>query len=276
MFLFQRSVGAVAVLMPLVTLVLAAAPASRGAPPGAAPAGAKPPAAKPMPIVTITRADGTTTRGQLVSADAESVVVRASATAEPLAVPWATIKRVSNGLTQAQAAAQWKEVHKDQLCDTCHGDRVSPCTSCHGRDVDPSKQVPCDGCGGAGVTSICPEKRCLGEGAIDCPKPCLKLTQGTWRMRPDGKRWREFPSAMGTYSVSEGHLGEIIDVRRGGSQGACTTCGGTTKVDCTTCSGMGAIVCEKCHFAGTTGPPCPKCKAGNVACTTCKGTGLKA
>jgi DnaJ-class molecular chaperone len=191
-----------------------------------------------------------------------------------VAITWTSIKRVSNGLTQPQAVAAWKELHKNELCDTCHGDRVMRCPSCHGTGVDQTKLMPCDECEGTGMESVCPSPRCNGTGKVDCPKPCLKLTQGTWTLR-EGKRWRDFRTARGTASFSEHHVGELIDAREGKSLGKCPTCDGTTKVVCPTCDGLGVIVCAKCDFAGVVGPPCPQCKEGLVACTACKGAGLK-
>lgn len=261
MKLFRIHVTSVAVVAVLFVLAGAAAP---------------PPATQRLPIVIITKIDGTTARGQLVSADPDHVVVRANDKSDPQPpIPWSAIKRMSNGLTQAAAFAAWKEQHKDELCDTCHGDRVTKCSSCFGGGVDQAKLVACDACEGTGITSVCNAPKCNGTGKIDCPKPCLKLTQGTWRMR-DGKRWRDISvPGRGTGSVSEGHLGELIDMKTGGLLGPCPNCGGTTKVDCPTCDGLGVMVCPKCDFAGATGPPCPKCAAGNVACTTCAGKGLR-
>ena len=265
-------------LMSLVGILCtgAATPTPRPAKPAppAAAAGATP-ATQRLPMVIVTQADGTTARGQLVSADVDNVIVRANDKAEPLTIPWTSIKRVSNGLTQPQAVAAWKELHKNELCDTCHGDRVMRCPACRGSGVDQTKLTPCDQCEGTGIESVCTAARCEGSGKVDCPKPCLKLTQGTWKLR-DGKRWRDFPIAHGTFSISEGHLGELVDLKNGASLGKCPTCGGTTKVDCPTCDGLGVIACAKCDGEGSIGPACPQCKEGVVACTTCKGTGLKA
>jgi hypothetical protein len=244
------------------------------APPAKPAAGAAGSATQRLPMVIVTQVDGTTARGQLVSADPDNLTLRANDKAEPMAIAWTSIKHVSNGLTQPQAAAAWKAAHQNELCDTCHGDRVMQCPACHGSGVDQSKLTPCDACEGTGIESVCPSPRCNGTGKVDCPKPCLKLTQGTWRVR-EGKRWRDFPIAHGTYSISEGHLGELVDLKNGGSLGKCPTCGGTTKVDCPTCDGLGVIVCAKCEGEGTVGPACPQCREGFVACTTCKGTGLQ-
>jgi hypothetical protein len=278
MSLFPRVIslmGLTAVLCAVVAAAAAAAAMAAPAPPApGGQAGAKAQAPPRLPLVIITNLDGTTARGQLLSADPDNVVIRANDRAEPVSIPWTSIQRVSNGLTQAQAWAAWKEQHKDELCDACRGDRVVKCPACFGSGVDQAKLTPCAQCEGSGIESVCAAPRCNGTGKVDCPKPCLKLTQGTWRVR-DGKRWRDFPTAKGVFSISEGHLGELVDLKNGGSQGKCPTCDGTTKVDCPQCAGMGVIACATCEFAGATGPACPQCKAGNVACATCKGSGLR-
>jgi hypothetical protein len=43
---------------------------------------------------------------------------------EPVNIAWTSIKRISNGLTQPQAVAAWKPLHKNELCETCYGDRL--------------------------------------------------------------------------------------------------------------------------------------------------------
>src|SRR5829696_7072525 len=56
-----------------------------------------------------------------------------------------------------------------------------------------------------------------------------RLTRGTWRLRDDVKRWRDIPTARGVYSVSEGHLGELVNLKAGGAPRKCPTCAGRTK-----------------------------------------------
>ncbi|HYO08481.1 MAG TPA: hypothetical protein VER17_05875 [Tepidisphaeraceae bacterium] len=243
----------------LATLLLAAAPAAD-------------PAAPRAPVITVTKADGTTARGMLVSADPAAVTLRASAKAEPVAVPWDQIKRVSNGLTRPQVLAKWKADHPNDLCADCKGAGAAACATCRGSGHDQSRLSACDRCGGAGVTAYC--TRCE-EGTIDCPRTCLKLTQGRWYMK-EGKRWRDFRGRGGTMSISEHHVGELIEMENGNPvpRGACPTCAGTTRVACATCDGAGLIACDKCHFAGTVGPPCPTCREGQAACATCKGDGI--
>ena len=272
MVLFPR----VICLMPLLAAALVAGVVyAAPVPPRERPQPAQAQQQPRVPTVIVTKADGSTARGQIVSADGDNLVVRASEKTDPVTIPWASVKRVSNGLTQAQAWATWKEQNAGLLCDTCRGDRVTRCPSCHGTALDQSKPAPCDQCEGVGIADLCPAPKCNGAGKIDCPKPCLKLTQGTWRKRDDGKRWRDIRFAGGVHSYSEGHVGELVDMKTGTSLGKCPTCEGTTKIDCTTCDGLGVILCEKCQGVGATGPACPQCKAGIVACATCNGSGSK-
>ena len=237
------------------------------------PAAQKPAAPKPNPIVTIKKIDGTTVRGQLVSPEPDLVVIKPpGAAAENVTVRWKEIKSISNGLTQEQSAAQWKELHKDELCPDCHGDRGVPCKDCHGTGFDQTKLETCKDCGGAGAF-YCTNKKC-DEGQVDCPMPCMKLSVGRWTKNKDGLRIRTFP---GGAWVSEHHLGELFDTKGGAmnSLGKCTTCGGTTKVDCSDCGGLAYKICQTCYFEGKIGPACPTCENGRTPCTTCNSTGLK-
>src|SRR5688572_6294643 len=121
-----------------------------------------PAAAKPNPIVTIMMLDKTTVRGQLVSVEPDQLVVKKpGAAGETVTVRWSQIAKVSNGLTQEQAAAQWKALHKDELCADCHGDRGVRCNDCHGSGFDQAKLVDCKDCGGGGLL-FCPNKKCDG------------------------------------------------------------------------------------------------------------------
>src|SRR4051812_36310054 len=102
------------VVLALVAILGAAAPKEKPA---------KPPASKPAPIVLVTRLDGTTERGQIDSIDPDHVVIkpalkRGQTTPDaPVTIEWKVIKVVSSGLTQAKALEQWKQEHKDNLCD---------------------------------------------------------------------------------------------------------------------------------------------------------------
>ncbi|MGB7156907.1 MAG: hypothetical protein WBD40_02505 [Tepidisphaeraceae bacterium] len=230
------------------------------------------PAKKPASIVTIKKQDGTTVRGQLVSAEPGQLVVKApGAAGETVNVRWSQIARVSNGLTQEQAAEQFRTLHKDELCADCHGEQGLRCKDCHGTAFDQSKLVDCTDCGGAGMF-FCPNKKC-DDGQIDCPAPCIKLSEGRWTVK-DGKRIR----TMGRGGwVSDGHLGELFDTKGGAltSLGKCPACQGTTKVDCPDCDGMAYKICGTCYFEGKVGPPCPTCEGGKTPCPTCSSTGLK-
>ena len=237
---------------------------------------AQSPATKPArtPIVTVKLSDGSVVRGQLVSADPDKIVVKPTGAKDPREIAWPDVASVSNGLTRDKALVDWKELHKDELCDTCKGDRVADCATCKGSGFDQAHLTACAKCGARG-NFPCTNKKC-DKGKVDCPKPCLKLTQGQWKAR-DGKKWRDFKGKGGTHSWSDGHLGELIEMKDGvpTNLGKCPTCGGTTKVDCDACAGKGAIDCADCRGTGNHGPPCPDCKAGDVACAACAGTGLK-
>jgi hypothetical protein len=261
---FRKLIACAAVVaVALVGSVLTAQPSAKPAP------------QKPKPIVTITKLDKTTVRGQLSSAEPDQLVVKTpGAAGETVTVRWSQIAKVSNGLTQDEAAEQWKaQFTKEQLCPDCGGDRGIACTDCRGTGHDQAKLVDCNDCGGGGVL-FCPNKRC-DEGKVDCPMPCLKLTEGRWT-GPPGSRKRTFP---GGAWVSEGHLGEVWTVKGGQptSTGKCTNCEGTTKVDCKDCAGMIYKICPTCHFEGKTGPACPAsmCERGRTPCSTCGATGLK-
>ncbi len=237
------------------------------------------PAAKPKPIVTVTKLDKTTVRGQLTSAEPDQLVLKTIGPAgEPVTLRWSQIAKVSNGLTQDDATAQWKaQFTKEQLCPDCDGDRGVACTDCHGTGHDQAKLTDCKDCDGGGLL-FCANQTC-DDGKIDCPMPCLKLSEGRWVKKADGKRWRTFSARGGTVFWSEGHLGELIETENGmpTNRGPCPTCSGSTKVDCKDCVGMGYKVCPTCHFEGKTGPPCTatECELGKTPCATCAATGLK-
>jgi hypothetical protein len=256
-------------LIGAAVMALAAAPQRERQP--AQPQGPK------QPVVTVICKDGKTVRGTLESADPNEVVIKTVPKGEQEKLAWSDITRVSNGLTREKAIEQFKKEHPDDLCKVCGGDGIAPCATCHGTGFDQSKLVKCDQCGGSGVISECTNKKCV-DGKVDCPRPCLKLSQGVWKMK-DGKRWRDFRGRDGGgLSISENHLGELVEMENGKpvNRGKCPTCGGTTKVDCETCGGMSLITCSKCSFEGKVGPPCPDCKGGEVQCKACGGTGIAA
>lgn len=233
-----------------------------------------------VPMVTVVKTDGTSVRGQLVSADPDKVVVKPaaklgvkSATApSDVELTWKDIKTVSNGLTYAKALAAWKQEHLADLCEQCHGERTMLCPTCKGTMHDPASGKDCKTCKGELLVD-CKAPKCK-EGKTPCPAPCIKLTEGRWYMK-DGKKWRDFHFAGGlNASVSEGHAGQVFDAN-GQLAGECPTCGGKTVIDCPTCKGIGKVPCPTCS-ARKDAPPCPdKCDHGRVTCDKCKGTGLK-
>jgi hypothetical protein len=271
----RRSFRACALLSALLTIALGASIAL------AAPE-------KPPPnLITVVRTDGPPVRGTLVSSDPDNVVVQPVAkpgqkdkdaqTPEQVTIPWKDIKTVSNGLTRAKALEAWKAQHRDQLCEACRGDRTVLCPTCKGTLHDPAALKDCKTCGGELLVE-CKAPKC-DHGTIPCPRTCLKLTEGQWYKKPDGHRWRKFPSRNGYYEWSEGHVGELIvtDPKTGEvrSEGRCPTCGGKTTIDCPTCHGLAKVPCATCA-ARKDAPPCPdKCDHGRVPCTQCSGTGLK-
>jgi hypothetical protein len=237
-------------------------------------------AGKPA-MVVVTKADGSVVRGQFVSADVDEVKVaplgkKPGETLEPVAVPWKDVARVSNGVTYKKALAQWKVEHREQLCADCHGDRVTPCETCKGLGKDPGGLAKdCATCKGE-LLIDCKNPKCEA-GKMPCPATCLKLTQGKWVKKQDGRLWRDFRTPKGEFSFSEGHVGELIVQRDGNveSKGKCPTCGGTTTVDCNQCEGRGKIVCPTCA-ANTSAAKCATCDGGKTQpCKTCEGTGLK-
>lgn len=227
--------------------------------------------------VTVKKADGTTVAGELISADHDGVIVQP--TGKPgVQVVWKDVASVSNGLTRAQAVAQWKAKRKDRLCTTCQGDRGVKHEACGGTGVDPAAKQPCAACKGTGSAGKCTNPKDK-DGKIDCPGPCLKLTVGTWTKRPDGTRWREFKfRGGGGGTISEGHVGEVWVFKAGAppeNKGKCTVCDGKAVVDCGTCGGKGQLACKPCRGVGVTGPACKDCKDGQTKCADCKGSGLR-
>jgi hypothetical protein len=234
----------------------------------------KAPAAAPPPRVNVVKSDGKLIYGVLADADHDGVTLKLLTSPEPVTIPWAQIRSVSNGLTREKAVEGWKTAHADKLCQKCHGDRVIPCPDCKGTGIDPKQQKECAKCHGTGSAGPCPTPGCI-DGKINCPKPCLKLSQGVWKDK-DGLKIREFRGKAGTFWWSEHHLGELIVMENGNpaNKGPCPTCGGTGKIDDPVCKGKGHKDCADCHGVGVIGPACPTCDHGQVKCDECKGTGL--
>jgi hypothetical protein len=231
--------------------------------------------------VTLTKVDGSTIRGEVVSTTPEEVVFKPARKAgeqadpENVTIPWTEIKRLSNGLTQQKALETWKQEHRDQLCETCRGDRKVLCATCKGTAHDPASAKDCKTCKGELLVD-CKAPKCK-EGTIPCPSTCLKLTEGNWTRRPDGMRWRVFRNSRGSQEYNEQNVGELIVVENGQwtNKGKCPTCGGKTTLDCPTCRGLGKAPCATC-IARSDAPACTGgCDHGRVACETCKATGLK-
>lgn len=241
-------------------------------------AAAAPPAGK-VERVTVVKVDKKSVSGELVTADADGVILQPAGKADAVLIGWKEIATVSNGLTRAQAVAKWKVKFADKLCPTCQGERTVKHDACNGTGVDPATKQPCAACKGTGTAGKCTNpKDKEKKGKVDCPGPCLKLSVGTWKKHDDGKLWREFKFANGHgYSVSQGHVGEVWTFTKTGepeSKESCKVCGGTATVDCPTCDGKGDLACKTCRRTGVTGPACKDCALGQIKCATCKGSGL--
>jgi hypothetical protein len=230
--------------------------------------------------VTITKNDATTVIGSFVSADVDQVTLKPppkpgkKEESEPVSVPWSEIKRISNGMMQAKFLTEWKAEHRDQLCETCRGDRTILCPTCKGTMHDPASAKDCKTCGGELLVD-CKGPTC-DKGIIPCPNTCLKLTEGKWVKHDDGKLWRKLPNG---WSFSDAHVGDLIftdpKTKQSEDKGKCPTCGGKTTIDCPICHGLAKVPCATC-LARKDAAECPDhCDKGRVKCTTCEGTGLK-
>jgi hypothetical protein len=188
-------------------------------------------------------------------------------------IEWKEIKNVSNGLTKAKAIAAWKEAHIAELCETCHGERAVLCPTCKGTMHDPAAGKDCKTCKGELLVN-CKGPKCK-DGKTPCPRTCLKLAEGKWVKKEDGKTWRSISTGVGTWQYSSGHAGELIDMKTGQSLGKCPTCGGKQIVECATCVGLGKVPCATCT-ARKDAAACPdQCELGKIPCDACKGKGLR-
>lgn len=235
----------------------------------------------PPPYLVITKLDGSQVKGHLVASDPGSVTVRPPAPPgkpqnEPVAVKWAEIKTVSNGLTRQKVLGQWRVEHAGELCDTCKGEGMVVCATCKGTLHDPAKlDKNCPTCKGELLVD-CKAPRC-DKGKVPCPKPCLKLTDAGWFDR-GGEKWRRFPEKGGFYEVSEHHVGQLVVTDKDGRKSTvpCPTCGGTAQIDCPVCHGTAKMPCPVCKKNDAAGA-CPDCGGkGLQACKTCAGTGMRA
>ena len=111
----------------------------------------------------------------------------------------------------------------------------------------------CFACKGEGTVK-CLVPGCV-DGQVDCPGPCLKLSQGVWRhMEVAGHDpndlWITFTAANGgTMSWNQNHVGDVIEIQNGSpvNVGKCKICGGTGKVKCEVCKGTGQVACPVCN-----------------------------
>jgi hypothetical protein len=255
--------------------VLAQMRAGRGSPPRESAAN------RPPPLVTLTKTDGSTLRGEVVSSTPENVVFKPArkpneqTDPEQVTLAWSEIKKLSNGLTQQKALETWKNEHREQLCESCRGNRALWCEVCKGTTHSPQSAAECKTCKGE-LLIDCKTPKC-DQGTMPCPSPCLKLTDGSWKTKPDGSKVRTFRGSGGLQEFTEQNVGELIVVSNGNveNKGKCPTCGGRTKVDCPTCLGYGKNPCATC-LARKEAPACTNaCDHGRSPCQTCKGTGLK-
>ena len=268
-------ITASALLLALATVVTAVAAAQSDPASESGATAAKP---KTPPRVFVKKADGSSVRGELVEADGIRLSVRPAegkSLGEPVEIKWADVKTVSNGLTREKAQQAWKAEHKDELCETCKGERVARCDTCKGTRHDPAASADCKTCKGKMLVE-CTEKKC-DDGKAPCPGPCLKLSEGTWS-KPDaeGKRWRSFRAKDGVHKISDAHVGEVVKVEKGEFKSGtpCEVCGKTGSVSCPTCAGHGDVACPTCK-ADKAAADCAACEDGGKACPTCAGTGLK-
>ena len=234
--------------------------------------------AKPTRIV-LTLNDGKTVSGELVEATPAGVTLKPNPKAEPLMTPWSSIKRAGGGLSREAIVDEWRKPKPALLCETCTGAGATTCPTCEGTTIDPAQEQACAKCEGTGSTGKCKTPNCI-DGRILCPDKCLKAESFTGAKDADGKRWRTFRGkGGGSMRVSDGHVGQRVVVVDGVPQliqEPCPTCGGTTRVKDSVCKGTGKTTCADCKGHGVTGPDCAACPDGNVKCTTCEGTGLKA
>jgi hypothetical protein len=223
-------------------------------------------AAAPPPVVAIKKVDGSTVRGRLIASDGLHLSIEPAVDkntfGDAVDIAWKDVKTVSNGLTQKKANDAWKAAHKDELCDVCHGERVTVCEVCKGTGHDPESSKDCKTCKGAQQVA-CNQPKC-DHGKIPCPNDCTKKAPGEKK--------------IGRYTVNwtGSHLGNIIKIDKNGNvtMEVCPTCGGTAKVTCPTCHGTSFTPCPTCK-ADKKAADCASCEDGYNACSSCAGTGLK-
>ncbi|HVT90101.1 MAG TPA: hypothetical protein VHD56_14705 [Tepidisphaeraceae bacterium] len=244
---------------------------------------AAPEPSKPAPIITIIRLDGTSVRGTVTSMGPIIIAFQpapkpnqpAGTKLDPINLPWASVRSISNGMTHAKFMQQFKLEHAGQLCETCKGEGSSFCSTCKGTGHDPTKLTDCKVCHGELLVD-CKGPKC-DHGQIPCPSPCLKFSEGEWIKRDD-LRVRIWRFGNSYAWISEHHLGNMVTFDSKthviNDAGKCPLCGGTTHIDCPVCHGSGKSPCPTCA-ARTNVPACNDCDHGLVACKTCSGSGLK-
>jgi hypothetical protein len=214
----------------------------------------------------IKKTDGSSVRGRLVASDGVHLTIEPavdkSTFGDATQVPWKDVKTVSNGLTQKKAADAWKAAHKDELCDVCHGERVTVCEICKGTGHDPESSKDCKTCKGAQQVA-CNQPKC-DHGKVPCPNDCIKKAPGEKRIGRSTLTW------------SSAHLGDVIKIDKSGNPTLepCPVCNRTAKVTCPTCHGTSFIPCPTCK-ADKKAADCASCGDGTTACSACAGAGLK-
>ena len=220
--------------------------------------------------------------GLLVGRDMHRVVVRTTALGQlrDVAIPWKDIREY-DGAPVDEAFARFRRENQARLCPACKGGTVvAKCNWCAGTGWTSGEWKPCRTCRGKGHIP-CKSPGCK-DGHLECPGPCLKLSQGTWIKNYDRKRWRKFPYGDGRYmAFSEDDVGKLVKRVNGvpGLAGPCATCGGTGKVSCGLCNATGKDTCPACNGlkkqpSRRNAKKCPDCKGGVVRCGKCAGTGL--
>jgi hypothetical protein len=119
-----------------------------------------------------------------------------------------------------------------------------------------SETKACFNCSGTGKTK-CVAPGCKA-GKVECPGPCIKLTQGVWEHKhvdghPDSDIWLTFNGADGSWKmVNQNHAGQVMELRNGRYElgGKCKTCGGAAKIKCPICQGTSQTTCSICDGHG--------------------------
>jgi len=232
--------------------------------------------------ITITKTDGTQMKVELLSYDVDHLQVRNPGERGdfvPIDVSWNDVKTVSDPkITYEKVLTQWKALHRNELCPTCHGNRVVLCDVCRGTYHDPSVlPMDCPTCGGALLVQ-CKGPKCMA-GKIPCTNVnCMKLTDGQWVERDNDKAKSLKWNGGVTWVNAKKYLGHdvVIDQRTGtiSDRGVCGVCGGATVLECPVCDGLGLTPCQACS-ARKVALCYSDCDKGKTICPTCGGNGLR-